>query len=300
MIMKKFDFLDLDARALQIFIEIFEAQSVTKASERIGITQSAVSHTLEKLRKITGNPLFVRSAQGVTPTTEAERMIEDARAMLQGLQRFAEPKPVFQPTYYSGSFRLGVTDYEQHIGVGRVFHRLRQQAPQSQLVLLEKPNTIEADHLLRKYDVAFSPYFSVQSGVYSTSLLVDEWFTYYDPALRDEPSTLETFIEAPHTVVMLGDHPRTVIDEKLAEQGLQRQVGLQVASFAMLPILLMGTNLIVTLPGRLRNSLLRDFSAVPCPLPLPKFTLNMLWHSRVHHDPAQRWLRSVIEEEIKE
>ena len=297
--MKDFDFLDLDARALQVFVTIFETRSVTKASERIGVTQSAVSHTLEKLRKITGNPLFVRSAQGVMPTTEAERMVGEAWELLKGLQRLAKPQP-FQPERYDGVFTVGVTDYEQYLFVPQVFRRLRREAPRARLALVKKPNVVGVEDLLRRFDVVFTPYFKAQSGIYRAPLLTDEWFTYFDPRRRETPDALDRFSAADHAVVVLGDHPRTMVDERLAAQGRQRHVSLQVPSFTMLPPLLAGTDLIVTLLGRFRDGLMKDFTAIPCPLPLPRFELNMVWHSRVHNDPAQRWLRLVIEDAVRQ
>ena len=221
--MKKFDFLDLDARALQVFVMIFETRSVTKASERIGLTQSAVSHTLEKLRKITGNPLFVRSAHGVTPTKEAERIVDDARALLQGLQRLAKPRP-FQPEEYDGLFTVGVTDYEHYLFMSQVFHRIHREAPLARLALVNKPGLISSEHLLREFDLVFSPYFNVQSGIYCKPLFTDEWMTFYDASQRPAPDTLDQFIAAGHAIVMLGDHPRTQIDEHLSASGLKRQI----------------------------------------------------------------------------
>ena len=290
--MKKFDYLSLDARALQVLIAVYETRSVTKASERIGLTQSAVSHTLDKLRHITGNPLFVRRPGGVTPTGETERVIDQARELLAGLRRLAKPAP-FSPAEFSGIFTLGVTDYELQLFVPELYRRLRRQAPQARLALVSEPSLIEAEHLLSRFDLVFSPYFSAQAGVYRAPLLSDQWLSFYDPEQRPAPTTLETFLAAEHAVVVLGDHPRTALDDRLAAEGQRRQVSLQVPSFAMLPALLRGTDLIVTVLGGFRGGLLRDFAAVPCPLSMPPFELNMLWHSRVHHDPAQRWLRAL-------
>ena len=87
--MRKFDWSDLDARLLQLLVAVVEAGSITGAAQRLGVTQSAVSHLLDKLRGITGDPLFVKSGRGIVATARAEALGAQARELLGALERFA-------------------------------------------------------------------------------------------------------------------------------------------------------------------------------------------------------------------
>jgi DNA-binding transcriptional LysR family regulator len=87
--MSKFDWSDLDARLLQLLVAVVEVGSITGAAQRLGVTQSAVSHLLDKLRAITGDPLFVKSGRGIVATARAEALAAQARELLGALERFA-------------------------------------------------------------------------------------------------------------------------------------------------------------------------------------------------------------------
>jgi DNA-binding transcriptional LysR family regulator len=87
--MSKFDYSDLDGHLLQLLVAVVEVGSITGAAQRLGVTQSAVSHLLDKLRAITGDPLFVKSGRGIVATAHAQQLAEQARELLSSLERFA-------------------------------------------------------------------------------------------------------------------------------------------------------------------------------------------------------------------
>ena len=107
--MKKINYLEIDGRLLRLFLIVFEEQSVTRAAARLDLTQSAVSHGLEKLRKIVKDPLFVRSGRGITATYVAEQMVEDVRGLLRGMRSLSEPRG-FKLEAVEGKFVIAAND----------------------------------------------------------------------------------------------------------------------------------------------------------------------------------------------
>ena len=109
--MSKFDHLDLDGRLLQLLMAVVETGSVTRAAERLGVTQSAVSHLLDKLRTITGDPLFVKSGRGIVATARAEKLAVQARELLSSLHGFAQSDP-FDAARWQAHITIAANDIQ--------------------------------------------------------------------------------------------------------------------------------------------------------------------------------------------
>ena len=90
--MREFDHSDLDGHLLQLLLAVVEEGSITRAAHRLGVTQSAVSHLLDKLRAIVGDPLFVKSGRGIVPTARALALAAQARLLLEDMRRFVTPE----------------------------------------------------------------------------------------------------------------------------------------------------------------------------------------------------------------
>ena len=112
--MSKIDFTDLDGKVLRIFLTILEESSVSKAADRLGVTQSAISHTLAKLRQVLGDPLFVRSGQGLTPTERALALQEPVRNVLDGMRALTDERP-FDPLSEQMEIRIATNDMPREL-----------------------------------------------------------------------------------------------------------------------------------------------------------------------------------------
>src|SRR5271166_5157389 len=126
--MSKFDASDLDFRLLRMLVAIVDSGSVTGAAQMLGVTQSAVSHLLGKLRAIVGDPLFVKSGRGIMATSRAEALAPRARELLRDLERFATADE-FDPARWRASFVIAANDLPRDALLPALASRLREKAP---------------------------------------------------------------------------------------------------------------------------------------------------------------------------
>ncbi len=295
--MKKIDSLDLDPRTIRAFLAIYDKRSLTEASEQLGVSQSALSHTLNKLRRIFADELFLRTGRGVVPSSKADRLVYEMRSILNALTRLANVEG-FDPSQYRGHFTLGISGYETHWIMPRVFRRIRHEAPNASLTLRPKGDMLERSGTDDGLDVVLTRLGEADKGIYTEHFWDDEYVTYYDSSARSAPRKLETFLAASHAIVVFGRlNQRTVLDRTLRKRGLSRKVVLQLPDFDAVPPLLKGTDILVTLPLLLSKRLMRGFAYIDCPIKLPSMPYGMVWHVRNQHDPAQKWFRQVLHEE---
>ena len=144
--MSKFDYSHLDGQLLQLLLTVLEEGSVTRAAQRLGVTQSAVSHFLDKLRGITGDPLFVKSGRGIVPTARAEALAQPARLMLEDMQRLATAEQ-FDPAALQVCFTIAANDMQRDLLLPPLLRKLRQQAPMVSLHTI--PSGIPSAEMLR-------------------------------------------------------------------------------------------------------------------------------------------------------
>lgn len=144
--MSKFDYSDLDGRLLQLLVAVIEAGSITGAAQRLGVTQSAVSHLLDKLRAITGDPLFVKAGRGIVATAHAIQLADQARELLSSMERFATVGE-FTPAVWRTTFTIAANDFQRDLLLPPLMARLREKAPGVTLRVI--PSDIPSLDMLR-------------------------------------------------------------------------------------------------------------------------------------------------------
>ena len=144
--MSKFDWSDLDGRLLRLLVAVVETGSVTGAAQRLGVTQSAVSHLLDKLRDITADPLFVKSGRGIVATARAELLAAQARELIDQLERFARAGE-FAPARWQTTFTIAANDFQRDVLLPPLVARLHAQAPGVALRII--PSDVPSLELLR-------------------------------------------------------------------------------------------------------------------------------------------------------
>ncbi|MDP2023666.1 MAG: LysR family transcriptional regulator, partial [Hydrogenophaga sp.] len=154
--MNDFDWSDLDARLLQLLVAVVEAGSITGAAQSLGVTQSAVSHQLDKLRGITGDALFVKSGRGIVATARAGELAVQARELLRQLQGFAHTG-AFDPARWQRTITIAANDFQRDVLLPALARVLREQAPGVALRVI--PSDIPSLEMLRDgvCDIAISP-----------------------------------------------------------------------------------------------------------------------------------------------
>ncbi|MBC7184621.1 MAG: LysR family transcriptional regulator, partial [Marinobacter sp.] len=195
--MNPIDTLNLDFRSLSTFLAVLDEGSVSRAAVRLGVTQSAVSHTLERLRQALGDPLFVKSGRGIVPTQYALQAGPHVRQILDDLQSLSSGPP-FSPATAEFSFTIAANDYQRDLLLPGLVRTLRKEAPGISLQVI--PSGIPRADLLRKdvCDLVISPHAPEATDIMQRGLMADRMVVFYDPEQRKPPADLPEYLKADH------------------------------------------------------------------------------------------------------
>lgn len=292
--MRKFDHLDLDGRLLQVLMAVVDSGSVTAAAARLGVTQSAVSHLLDKLRAITQDPLFVKSGRGIVATARAEKLAEQARELLAALHGFAQSDG-FDPAQWRAGITIAANDFQRDLLLPALMARLRQSAPHVSLHVI--PSDVPSLEMLRKEhcQLVISPRPPDGTDVLQKRLFEDQYRVFYDPRMRQAPATRAQYLAARHVTVVYEPRRALDLDQWLAAKGITRQFAVTVPGFAGVAPFVLGTTLLATAPGLLARQQLRALASAKVPVACPRMPMYLVWHLRHQHSPAHSWLRQQMQ-----
>lgn len=292
------DHHDLDGQLLRLLIAVHEEGSVTRAAARLGVAQSAVSHLLDKLRAIVGDPLFVKSGRGIAPTAHADVLVERARRLLDDLRAFSSAGG-FDPARLNTCVTVAANDLQRDLLLPAWLRRLRSEAPG--LTLRVIPSGAPQASMLRDdtCQLLLTPRPPEASDIVQRRLFDDDYRVFHDPQVRAAPQTEADYLASDHvTVVHEASHHALDVDNWLLAQGVQRRVVASAPTFAGVSSFIRGGPWLVTAPGRLREGVLRGLADAPVPLAgeMPTLAMYMVWHLRYQHDAMHRWLRGGLME----
>lgn len=293
--MNDFDWSDLDARLLQLLVAVVEAGSITGAAQSLGVTQSAVSHLLDKLRAITGDPLFVKRGRGIVPTARAEALAQPARDMLHQMQLFAQGA-AFDPLHWQTELTIAANDFQRDLLLPALAARLRSAAPGVTLRIV--PSGAPSAELLRSdaCQLVISPRPPEGSDIVQKRLLEDQYRVFYDPAVRSAPLSEAEYLAADHATVAYEARRGLELDQLLEARGIRRRMVVRVPGFAALPAFVRGTALLTTAPSLMGRTALAALAHVPVPVACPSLPMYLIWHVRYQQDAAHRWLRAQLQD----
>lgn len=292
----------IDINLVIVFEAIFRCRNLTAAGREIGLSQSAMSHALGRLRASFGDPLFVRGSRGLAPTPVAE---EVAPAFVEGLAciRAGFDRRLFEPATSTRLFTLGMGGLGEATLLPRVVAKARARAPNVTFATRELPAG-ELERALAEGVVDVGLGIQERLGAGCRQLAVAEG-EYACLARAGHPGigsrlTLREFRANPHVLVKQGasSYHGAVIERALRQKAVAARVVLEVASFHSVGPLLADSDLIATVPAGLarlhaKRWGLRVFAP---PVPLPRYTLSLYWHERYHRDPGNAWLRALFAE----
>lgn len=295
--MNDIDELALDGRLLKMLVAVHGAGSVTGAATVLEVTQSTVSHGLNRLRAITGDELFVPMGRGITPTEKANALVEDAQAILERMARFSQAK-AYDPVTDTRTFTIAATDYEVEVIVKPFIHHLRTAAPGVQVQVLRARADREWAGALRagEVDLVLAPDLkSGEADIKQRRVLGDDTdVVYYDPNQRDAPDSLEAYCAADHLIMAPGTFDKTPVDRALAALGRTRRIAASLPSFAGVASVLRGTDMVALMPLRLRETTFFSLSHCTPPFEIPKENISAIWHIRADRSERHKWMRNVI------
>ncbi|SDR47489.1 LysR family transcriptional regulator [Pseudovibrio sp. Tun.PSC04-5.I4] len=289
------NYLGLDGRALMMLKLIFESGSVTKAAQQMNVNQSTVSHGLERVRGLLGDPLFVKAGRNVVPTERMIALMPSVEDVLRSLALISEPEE-FHPTTATNRFVIDCQDDEHNLLVPSLIKRLRVEAPNVSLRCRHSTRQNVMSLVRGEADLLFTPLPPPDSYEFvAQALFEDEFVVFYDPTVREAPDTLEKYIIAPHANVLITDNENTFVDRALAELGHTRKTVYSAPSFNALAAVLLGTDLIATIPSKLIcGGLKGGLASCKSPVSVVTADISVIWHVRNRTSAAHKWFRDLV------
>lgn len=298
----------MDLKLLKAFDAIYRCASLSKAADLLGISQPAVSQALGRLREHFADPLFMRTAQGMTPTPHAMGMLHLVRSAIESIEAAMAYRSTFDPSTARRRFRICMTDVGQIVMLPQLLLRVRELAPG---VELESVNSSEQTGAMLEADevqlaVGFMP--QISERLYQQALF-EEHFACL--ARSDHPRVRERLDRAAyeaeeHVVVTTSGTGHLIVDRTLERLKIVRRITLSIPNYLGLSTIIGTTDLLCTLPRRAGLIMARrgEVNVWPTPFDLPPYTVRQYWHERQQHDPGCRWLRetvrSLFEQAIRE
>lgn len=291
----------LDLPLLRAYDALLRECHVTRAAERLEISQSSMSAALARLREVFKDELLVRTGTGLAATETALRLWPRVQEALSAIDRVTEPTGMFDPAQADLTFRLIVIDYIDLLVMPSVLQRLRREAPGVKIQVLQtNPHHFGEMLACGDLDLALTYFPSPPEFLKGRDLFSDRFVTLCastHPVLQQSPD-LQQFCDLPHVTIEpdAAQIYNVQIDSALTPHGLRRRVQMIKPSFLALPFVLESSDMVACVPARLARRMKR-MAAVDMfdiPLDLPRFDVRMLWHSRTQNSPAHAWFRELV------
>lgn len=303
------NFRTLDLNLLRVFDAVMAERSLTRAAQRLAMTQPAVSHALKRLRETLGEELFVRQAFGMKPTSRAEGLWPEVRAALDRLRLVLDPGD-YQPDQQEQTFRIAMADATAALVLPPLVAELERLQALANIHVLplttRDPRSLleqgEADFALGYFPgaVAALQAQGVMSAIRQHRLYESE---YVCAMRRDHPLAqveldLDRYCAAHHLLVSFSGRPHGFVDEALTALGRSRRIMLTVNQFFTAGRIVAQSDLLTVLPASFVEATGYKQRLVerPLPMPLARVHVDMLWHLRNEERSAQRWMRERLVE----
>lgn len=294
-------FNKLDLNQLVVLDALLSTRSVGKAAERLFLSQPATSCSLARLREYFEDELLVPVGKAQVLTPLAEELVKPVRDVLLQIQTITRARPTFDHATSTRRFTIEASDYVISVFLSEVVKHAAKLAPLMQFDLRAiSPQTPE--HLENgEAELLIAPEFARVAGHPAEPLFEDtfsclvcaQYQTVGDNLTEDE------YFDAAHVGVEWGGGRRTTFDARLLSTSKRTRRQTVIApTFTLIPMLLVGTSRIATLPSRLAYQMAQRFPlrVLECPVGIPAFTENLQWHKYQERDPAIAWLRSLFRE----
>lgn len=293
------DIRQLDLNLLPIFEALLRKRSVTQAAQELGMSQSALSAALARLRSALNDALFVRAGRGLLPTPRALELAAPVNEILDQVRARLLAPQIFTPHDTQRRFALCLSDIGGYVLWPRLAALLAREAPSASLVLRRLAHTEIAAHLENgAVELAIGTYPGLPTSLYRQRLFQRRYVALVRAGhpLAGRPLTIEALAATPHAVVRLASGVHQQLDDALARQGYRRRVAVELPSHLMLPPLLEASDYISLVPSQLAIAFDRHvrLASLELPIALKPSTIHLHWHRRYHDDAGNRWLRQQI------
>lgn len=295
------NFHSIDLNLLVAYQALIEERSVTRAADRVGLSQPAMSSALSRLRRVLDDPLFHRGRDGLIPTARTRELAGPVTRALGDLEQVLIERPRFEPERAALRLQIGVSDYPAHVLLPELATVLEAEAPGVDLDVHAFADRDEAIDLLDSgtIDVAIGVAPTQADRRIRTAPILRDHFVAV--VRRDHPAAtrrldLEAYLSLTHILVSPEGDRHGRVDEVLARDGLERRIGITLSEMFAAPRLIAATDQVATLLSRVATSsgLRHELVLFPPPIELAEIEFSLIWHRRQESQPAQVWLRERV------
>lgn len=294
----------LDLNLMVIFDALMKDRHLSRAGDRVGLSQPAMSHALRRLRGVLGDDLFIRRGGAMDPTPRALALADPIGGALDRLRAALDTEPEFEPATAERSFTLTMSDASAAHLLPNLIPRLRASAPGVDIDLLASGAREGTEHLLSgAADLGLGVFPNLPERLHCEPVQTLKMVCIADrahPALSGG-MTLQAFLTLPHVGVDIGQGTGANVDSLIETMGLRRRIMLRVPHFLIVASVVIGSDLLAVVPSAiLREEEKAHLTIHELPVALPEIAIHIAWRARQSQDPALRWLRKAVIEAIRQ
>ena len=291
----------LDLNLMPIALALYDELSVSRAAQKLGMSQPAVSMALRRMRTAFNDPLFIRAPRGVTPTPRAHALVRAVRPVVAHLQDALRTGETFHPQFDARPFSFALSDVGEMVFLPRLLERLRALAPNSMIRSLSMPPSQLAQDLESgEVDLAIGYFPDLGNNSFFQQRLFTHHFACLmraDHPLRAKRLSRENFLAAEHAVVRAEGRSQEIFEQYLERNKVRRKIVLMTPHFLSLPMIIARSDLIATVPHALAVYFARLSSGLAVTLPpfdIGGFDVKQHWHRKYHNDSRNKWVRKQV------
>ena len=291
---------DFDLNLLRVFNQLMVDRNVSRVAEALNLSQPAVSNALKRLRGLLGDELFLRTSQGMQPTTLAEQMAEPIAYAIDSIRAAMNQQVSFDPAAAQRNFMLGLIDLGEMYFLPALLERLCGEAPGVTLTTVRSnTQSLKEDMESGRADLAVGLLPQLQGSFFRQRLFRERLVVAYrrgHPLDQTRALSLADFCAYEHVAVIPVGTGHGEVDRLMERKGICRRVRATVPHFYAVGNILRATDLLATVPLRMAEMLAAPFDLTysPHPVALPEASIDIFWHARLHRDPGNQWLRRMI------
>jgi len=289
----------IDVNLLYLFKLLYEHRNIKRVSDILDVSQSAISHSMRRLRLCLGDPLFYRISSGLAATPYAEEISKTIVTCFESIEQSINSNLNFDPLKSKRIFNVSMTDVGEVLFLPKLISYLAKVAPDTSIEIVRcSSENIQKEMELGNIDIAIGLLPELKIGFYQRRLFTQKYklMLRKEHPLLSEKITSESILNYKHVSISSKDSGHSIIEKYLQNNHIDRVVASRLTHFIAVPYILSVSDLIATVPEKLNSMSEAHFDVVTIdhPLNLPDIQINIFWHGRLHEDSANIWLRRLI------
>lgn len=295
--MREMNMRSLDLNLLVCLKALLEEQHVSRAAEKVSLSQPAMSRALAKLRKIFKDPLLVKSSKGLILTTRANKLALPLKNIFAEINQIIHP-PVTDPAKMVGEVIIATRDNELVTVLPQVIHQAFKQAPEITFRLIPPAGDIFGQLDRQEVDFVLTPDTS-KSGTLFRQVLYKETFACLasakNPVVKKELD-LKTYLAMKHCVVTGTGYGPGIVGGFLAKQRLARKVAVQLSNYLSAAHIVENEDLLISVPKHIGDAMIKqaNLKMMSMPFHIPSLPIYLYWHAKNQTNPLHQWVRNII------